>query len=127
MAAGSVAGHKTTRGYINIKVDQRMYKAHRLIFLYHYGYMPEIVDHIDCDPSNNRLENLRACDKSQNGMNRSGGYSATGHRNVYRHGGAYQVHMRKKGKQHFVGTFNSLEDAVHAANVHRKHLFGEFA
>ena len=67
---GEPAGHQTKCGYINIRVDGRMYKAHRLIFLFHHGYLPDFIDHIDCDKTNNKIENLRACSKSENGMNR---------------------------------------------------------
>ena len=68
---GAPAGHKTVRGYVNIRVDGKMYKAHRLIYLYHHGVMPDMVDHIDCDRANNRIENLRRlhhidCDRANN-------------------------------------------------------------
>ena len=62
---GAPAGHKTVRGYVNIRVDGKMYKAHRLIYLYHHGVMPDMVDHIDCDRANNRIENLRRLHQSE--------------------------------------------------------------
>jgi hypothetical protein len=127
VTVGSPAGHKTVRGYTNIRVNGKMYKAHRLIYLYHFGVMPEIVDHIDCDRTNNRIENLRACTKSENGMNRAGGYAKTGLRNVYRRGNKYQVHMKKNGTHHYVGTFDCIDDAVVAASTARAQLFGDFA
>lgn len=112
---------------MKVRVDGRMYRAHRLVFMYHHGYMPNIVDHIDCDKTNNRIENLREASKSENGMNRAGSYSGTGFRNVYKRGDAYQVHMRRKGKIHYVGTFGSIKDAIAAAEDARRKLFGEFA
>ena len=118
MPSGSVAGHVTKKGYTNIRVDGRMYKAHRLIFLYHHGYIPEIIDHIDCDRENNRIENLRACTKSQNGMNRAGAYGKSGVRNVYQRGGKFQVHIRREGATHYFGTFETVE----AASSGRKNL-----
>jgi hypothetical protein len=124
---GSPAGHQTQRGYINIRVDGRVYKAHRLIFLFHHGLMPDLIDHIDCDRTNNRIENLRACSKSQNGMNRAGSYGNAASRNVYKRGNKFQVHMKREGKPHYVGTFNSLDEANAAAVVARAQLFGEFA
>ena len=124
---GSPAGHQTKRGYINVRVDGRMYKAHRLIFLFHHGYMPELVDHIDCDRTNNHIDNLRACSKSQNGMNRAGSYGKAASRNVYKRGNKFQVHMKREGKPHYVGTFNNLNEANDAAAAARSKLFGAFA
>jgi len=124
---GTPAGHQTTRGYINIRVDGRMYKAHRLIFLFHHGYLPDLIDHVDCDRTNNHIENLRACNKSQNGMNRAGSYGKAASRNVYKRGGKFQVHMKRGGKPHYVGTFNSLDEANAAAAAARVKLFGAFA
>ena len=43
--------------------------AHRMVWMYHYGYWPRYVDHIDRDTKNNRVENLRECTQSQNNYN----------------------------------------------------------
>jgi hypothetical protein len=67
---GKIAGSVNKRGYRVICVDYKIYKAHRLVFLYHYGYLPKQIDHVDKNPANNRIENLRAATNSQNCMNR---------------------------------------------------------
>ena len=47
-------------GYIQISIQKVRYYAHRLIWLWHYGYFPENgIDHINRDRSDNRIENLR--------------------------------------------------------------------
>lgn len=61
---GSEAGHfcRTGRntGRIRVGIKGKLYLVHRLVFLYHHGYSPEgDIDHIDRNPSNNRIENLR--------------------------------------------------------------------
>jgi hypothetical protein len=68
---GSKVGHSGPKGYCRISVDMNKYYLHRLIFLYHHGYLPEYVDHKDRDTMNNRIENLRACTMSQNLRNRN--------------------------------------------------------
>ena len=40
-------------------LKEKRTKAHRLIYLMHHGYLPKIVDHIDGNPKNNQIENLR--------------------------------------------------------------------
>jgi len=67
---GSMAGTRHSGGYLNVTVDGKLYKAHRLVFLYHHGYLPENeVDHIDRNRSNNKIENLREVSKSCNSRN----------------------------------------------------------
>jgi len=43
--------------------------THRVIWMYLYGHFPEFIDHIDGMRSNNRLSNLRECNRRENGIN----------------------------------------------------------
>ena len=58
-----------SHGYIRVRIDGKAYFAHRIIFLYHHGYLPLEIDHIDKNPLNNKIENLRECSSSQNKYN----------------------------------------------------------
>lgn len=54
-------------GYLIVKIKQRSYLVHRVIWLWHHGYTPEnVVDHIDKNKLNNRIENLREVSVSCN-------------------------------------------------------------
>ena len=68
---GQKAGSKSTNNYYNIRIDGASYKLHRIIYIMHFGFVPEQLDHIDGDPTNNRIENLRPCNYSENGKNRT--------------------------------------------------------
>jgi hypothetical protein len=66
---GKQAGSKHKKGYIDIQIKKKCYKAHRLIFLYHRGYLPEFIDHINRIRDDNRIENLREIDQGDNQRN----------------------------------------------------------
>ena len=80
-------GTRHPNGYTRISVTlggkTHFYYLHRLVYLYHYGHMPNKIDHIDGDPSNNFIENLREATQQQNTCNVKGHKdSASGMKNI---------------------------------------------
>jgi len=78
---GKRAGCPDNYGYTAIKIDGSVYKAHRLIYKWHTGIEPDVVDHINHDhsslynkdnPYNNRIENLSNGTASEGAQNRIG-------------------------------------------------------
>ena len=128
---GQIAGclHKGT-GYIHVKIKAKAFKAHRLVFLYHYGYLPEFVDHIDGDKTNNRIENLRLATRSQNGSNRpkqkdnTSGYKGVSWSKQYK---KWVAQIMKNNKLIYLGLFATPELASQAYNAAAEKLQGEFA
>lgn len=60
-----------SNGYHVMMINHKKYYAHRLIWLYVYGEWPTegmVVDHIDMDRMNNRIENLRLLTRYDNMM-----------------------------------------------------------
>jgi hypothetical protein len=70
MKKGSEVGTVTERGYVKTLIGRKPFLVHRIIFMMHKGYLPKCLDHIDGNPSNNRIENLRVATLSQNNLNR---------------------------------------------------------
>ena len=67
---GDLTGGIGKDGYRFTGIDEKLYPDHQLIFLYHHGYIPENdIDHIDRNPLNNRIENLREVSRSCNSRN----------------------------------------------------------
>lgn len=67
---GEIAGCLTPKGYLFISVENKRYQAHRLAWLYVYGYMPENgIDHINRIKNDNKIINLRECKQQCNIVN----------------------------------------------------------
>lgn len=68
---GEVAGSLNGKGYLQIRVDGRVYYAHRLAWLYFHGVWPtDQIDHRNNVKHDNRICNLRESTNSQNQQNR---------------------------------------------------------
>jgi hypothetical protein len=64
-------GHKNHEGYVYVYVDGKQYFAHRIIWKLETGREPEgVIDHINGETSDNRIENLRDVTHTENMRNR---------------------------------------------------------
>lgn len=59
------------RGYVKIGINNKNYYLHRVIWLWHFGYIPKVIDHINGNRSDNRIENLRDVNTQENTKNSS--------------------------------------------------------
>jgi hypothetical protein len=127
-AAGKIAGSPDKDGYVRIRVNYKRYPAHRLAFLYMTGEWPrEQVDHANLNKNDNRWENLRDATASQNAANRCvrGGKSIL--KGVYADGRKWKATIRKDGQLHYLGLYDSQEEANQAYALAASVLHGEFA
>lgn len=122
VSAGDEAGSLTRDGYLKVKVEGRVYLAHRLAWFAVYGDQPHILDHIDGNPANNRVENLRPATQRQNGKNVAAvGASYDPKR------GKWMARICVDYKHINLGRYATREDAVRVAQAARREHFGEFA
>ena len=116
-------GSKNSAGYKQIFTYNEgkktgSYLVHRMVWEAFNGPVPEgyVVDHINRDNSDNRLENLRILTKQQNGLNNGKkGYSKVKDRWI--------VKMKQHGINKYFGTFKLEEEAAAKAAVVREEYF----
>lgn len=119
-AVGSRAGGLNGGGQLLICFKGRYYTAARLAYLYMMGeWPPAEIDHINRDPTDNRWENLRPANRSENCTNRRT-FSTTGFKGVsfhkYGYKKKYTARIVANGKLKSLGYFETPEQA-HAAYV----------
>jgi len=127
--AGDPATYNGGR-YMRVRLNGKAEQAHRIIFLMHHGYLPEVVDHIDGDAFNNRIENLREATQQQNCLNRRlRSDNSCKVPNVFWHKdhGKYSVQVSVDGKQKHVGYYDNLKAASIVAHEARQKHYGNFA
>ncbi len=117
---GHRAGWTDKRGYVFIRAHGKLMSAHRLAWLYVHGYWPKgDIDHVDGNPSNNSLLNLREATRSENNQNRSKfgrgvtGLIGVGH-NPKCTRNPFQAAIRVLGRRIYIGSFPTKEDAHRA-------------
>lgn len=117
-------------GYVDISYKNKPFKAHRLIYFYHHGHLPELVDHIDGNRSNNRIENLREASRCQNQHNRSNTTRNTsGKKNVFyiKKSKTWRVVVQSNNIKYRIGCFKDIELADLVAIMAREKYHGNFA
>ena len=117
--AGNTTGCKNRKGYLEISVEGKTYLAHRLVWLYIHGYFPEnTIDHIDRNPSNNKLSNLREVSHTCNMRNcKVRSNNKSGITGVCWHKARFKWHAQIKvnGKVTHLGYFEDIVDAAKAS------------
>lgn len=124
------AGCAHGSGYRTVLFRGRRHLEHRVAWFLHYGEWPnQQIDHINGNPSDNRIVNLRLATPSENSRNRGKPpHNTTGFKGVSRQRGRYQALIRiDDGKNKFLGSFTTPEEASAAYNRAALEHHGDFA
>ena len=126
---GQPFGGLTGTGYIQGWFKNKLYYLHHLIWIYHYGKLPEgIIDHINRDKTDNRIENLREASKQQNTWNRSGDRGAVSQfKGVSRKRDKWRARIVIDGIEHSLGVFETEIAAGLAYKQASQLLQGEYS
>lgn len=116
-------------GYIRIRVDDKLYHAHRLAFKYMTGRWPvPQCDHIDLNKSNNKWVNLREATASQNLHNiKTFCTNTTGFKGVHKRYGKFAARIDIGTRTVSLGIFETAEEAHQAYCAAAKSHFGDYA
>ena len=128
--AGSKAGTVRPTGHIAISINGTQYMAHRLVWMMHNKNCPKIIDHIDCDPLNNKIANLREATHAQNMQNsKTPLTNKSGIKGVYwsKQKCRWFAKTSINGKQKLIGIFKNINDAEEAVKIVRSLHHKEFA
>jgi hypothetical protein len=128
LSPGQLAGAKNKKGYICLMLDGKPLYAHRVAWALATGAWPTgVVDHINHDKSDNRLENIRDVSRTANRQNQraalsnnSTGIIGAGARKY----GRYVAGIKANGEYHYLGSFGNPQDA-HQAYVEAKRKLHE--
>jgi len=116
--------HSNGYGYVHVFYAKTTIKSHRLIWMLHYGYTPIILDHINGDKTDNRIENLREVTNRENMQNQQK------HREgrppgIYRRKRKYYAQIHIQAQPVCIGPYTTEKDAACAyeAACNNLHLY----
>lgn len=120
------------RRYLAHTATDGVIYLHQAVWLYHHGYVPAMLDHVNGDTRDNRIENLRECTNAQNQYNVPRKSNNThGHKGVVFHRACrsrpWQAKIVASGKVISLGYHATKEEAAAAYAVGAAKYAGEFA
>lgn len=119
---GAKAGCRMKNGYIIIRLDNALYLAHRLAWLYMTGAWPaHQIDHVNGDRADNRFSNLREATNIENAHNRhKRRNNKSGYTGVRAESKRWLAEIKVNYKTIRLGLFDTPEEASRAYQDARK-------
>lgn len=112
--ANTAAGSVCKKGYVDISVDGKSYRAHRLAWLYVHGHFPiGVIDHINGNKSDNRITNLRDVTNARNLLSyrKTNQNNSSGFIGVHKNHNGWRAEITVHSQNINLGTYPTKEDA----------------
>lgn len=126
---GDRAGYNNSE-YRVVQIDGKCYPEHNLAWLYYYGIWPEnIIDHIDLNGFNNKIDNLRLATVQENSYNKPiYKNNKSGVKGVYWKTSIskWRAKIKADGKEIFLGYFDDLDKAKYVVQEAREIYHKQF-
>lgn len=128
---GEICGTAMKDGHLQTCVNHKRYLVHRIIYFMATGVDPgdRLVDHINGNPADNRLCNLRLATKAENCRHKTklASVNRSGYRNVSWSStwNCWLVSVRRDGKSK-TRHCKTIEEAAAAARELRHQMYGDF-
>jgi hypothetical protein len=116
------------------RIEKKQHRINKLIWLYHKGYYPTaIIDHIDGDSQNNKIENLREVTAFESSWNTRKKYKSLTspykgvHVTFKKDKKYYTAFITNNKIRYYLGSFSTAEQAAEAYNKKAIDLRKNFA
>lgn len=124
--AGTIAGSPNKKRRWSTKINGKLYQNHRIVWAILTGAWPDDqIDHMNGDPEDNRIENLRVVSNTDNQKNRwISSRNTSGVNGVYwrERDQVWSAAIREGGKQKHLGHFRTRDEATAARRAAEERL-----
>lgn len=113
----SAGGIDTSTGYRVVGLGGKIHYAHRIAWALHHGAWPDVIDHINGDKLDNKIENLRSVTQMENaknarlGRNNSSGANGVG---FDKRSNKWRARIMAGYREVYSALFDQKEDAIKA-------------
>lgn len=118
--AGDLAGRLDKNGYRRITIDREELYAHQVVFFVSHAYWCGLIDHINGQRDDNRIENLRDATASENAKNRTEWRDGVKLGTQRTPEGRWSARITCDGVNYCLGVY-ATEDEAHEAYMRARH------